>query len=55
MSMKKLLVCLTLALAVCSAVFALAVGFIVLGVLNGGLEDVMTKANAICMECVGRG
>ena len=38
-----------------TAVFALAVGFIVLGVLNDGLEDVLTKANAICMECVGLG
>ena len=32
-----------------------AVSFIVLGVFNGGLEDVLTKANAICMECVGLG
>ena len=38
-----------------AAVLALAVAFIVLGVLNGGLEDVLTKANAICMECVGLG
>lgn len=37
------------------AVAVLAVALIVLGVLNGGLEDVMTKANAICMECVGLG
>ena len=38
-----------------AAVLALAVAFIVLGILNGGLEDVLTKANAICMECVGLG
>lgn len=38
-----------------AAVLALAVAFIVLGVLNGGLEDVLTKANAVCMECVGLG
>ena len=38
-----------------TVVFLLAAGFIVLGVLNGGLEDVLTKANAICMECVGLG
>lgn len=38
-----------------AVVLALAVAFIVLGVLNGGLEDVLTKANAICMECVGLG
>ena len=44
-----------LALVVRAAVLALAVVFIVLGILNGGLEDVLTKANAICMECVGLG
>ena len=38
-----------------TAVLALAVAFIVLGILNGGLEDVLAKANAICMECVGLG
>lgn len=38
-----------------AAVLALAALFIVLGVLNGGLEDVLAKANAICMECVGLG
>ena len=38
-----------------AAVLALAVAFIVMGILNGGLEDVLTKANAICMECVGLG
>ncbi|MBR5110562.1 MAG: hypothetical protein IK099_10225 [Clostridia bacterium] len=38
-----------------AAVLALAVAFITLGILNGGLEDVLTKANAICMECVGLG
>ena len=42
-------------LIVRTAVLALAVAFIVLGILNGGLEDVLTKANAICMECVGLG
>lgn len=38
-----------------AAVFILAVALIVAGILNGGLEDVLTKANAICMECVGLG
>lgn len=38
-----------------AAVFILAVALIVAGALNGGLEDVLTKANAICMECVGLG
>lgn len=42
-------------LVIRTAVLALAVAFIVLGVLNGGLEDVLIKANAICMECVGLG
>ena len=42
-------------LVVRTAVLALSVAFIVLGVLNGGLEEVWTKANAICMECVGLG
>ena len=37
------------------AVLILAVILIVAGVRNGGLEDVLTKANAICMECVGLG
>lgn len=36
-------------------VLLLAAALIIAGVLNGGLEDVMTKANAICMECVGLG
>ena len=30
----------------------LAAALIVAGILNGGLEDVLTKANAICMECI---
>lgn len=38
-----------------AAVLALAVALIAAGIQNGGLEDVMTKANAICMECVGLG
>ena len=37
------------------AVLALAVALIAAGIRNGGLEDVLTKANAICMECVGLG
>ena len=38
-----------------AAVLVLAVVLIVAGIANGGLEDVLTKANAICMECVGLG
>lgn len=37
------------------ALLILAVALIVAGIANGGLEDVLTKANAICMECVGLG
>lgn len=33
----------------------LSVLLIAAGVRNGGLEDVLTKASAICMECIGIG
>lgn len=35
--------------------YALAIGFIVLGVMNGGLRDVLIKAINICTECIGLG
>ena len=38
-----------------AAVLALAVALIVLGILNGGLEDVLAKGAAVCTECVGLG
>lgn len=38
-----------------AAVFALAAVLIVLGILNGGLEDVLAKGAAICTECIGLG
>ena len=38
-----------------AAVGAVAITFIVLGVLNGGANDVLTKAIAICTECIGLG
>ena len=38
-----------------AAVFALALVLIVLGILNGGLEDVLAKGAAICTECIGLG
>lgn len=38
-----------------SALFALAVLLIVLGVLNGSLGDVLTKAVNLCTECIGLG
>ena len=37
------------------ALYAAAVLFIVLGVLNGGLHDVLVKAIHICTECIGLG
>ena len=37
------------------AVFALAVTFIILGILNGGANDVLVKAINICTECIGIG
>ena len=38
-----------------TAVFALALALIVMGILNGGLEDVLAKGAAICTECIGLG
>lgn len=36
-------------------VFAVAVLFIVLGISNGGMSDVLDKAIKICTECIGLG
>ena len=36
-------------------VLAAAVCFIVLGIFNGGMKDVLDKAVAICTECIGLG
>ena len=41
--------------AVRLALLAAAVAFIVLGILNGGMYDVLVKAINICTECVGLG
>lgn len=38
-----------------TAVLVLAVILIVLGILNGGLEEVLAKGAAICAECIGLG
>ena len=38
-----------------AAVFALALALIVMGILNGGLDDVLAKGAAICTECIGLG
>ncbi|MBQ9785145.1 MAG: hypothetical protein IJW29_06560 [Clostridia bacterium] len=37
------------------AILALAILFIVLGVRNGGMRDVLQKAIRICTECIGLG
>ena len=36
-------------------ILALAVVFIILGILNGGMGDVLSKAVKICRECIGLG
>ena len=38
-----------------TAVLAIALVLIVIGILTGGLEDVLAKGAAICTECVGLG
>lgn len=38
-----------------TAVLVIAVILIVIGIINGGLEDVLAKGAAICTECVGLG
>lgn len=37
------------------AVLVLGVTFLILGIFNGGANDVFVKAIAICMECIGLG
>ncbi|MDE5592424.1 MAG: hypothetical protein K2I75_00565 [Clostridiales bacterium] len=41
--------------AVRGCVFVLAVTFIILGIVNGGANDVLVKAVNICTECIGLG
>ncbi len=38
-----------------ACLYAVAIVFIVLGVMNGGLRDVLVKAVNICTECIGLG
>jgi len=38
-----------------SSLLVLAAAFILLGVMNGGLRDVLVKAINICTECIGLG
>lgn len=45
----------TVILALRGGVFALAVALIILGVDNGGMNDVLEKAVRICTECIGLG
>ncbi len=37
------------------SIVAIGVIFVVVGILNGGMNDVFTKAVAICTECIGLG
>ncbi len=42
--------------AVCRiAVAAVGVGFVILGICNGGMADLLEKAVAICTQCIGLG
>ena len=36
-------------------IFVAAGILIIIGALNGGVKDVMNKANRICYECIGIG
>ncbi|MBO5287218.1 MAG: thioredoxin [Clostridia bacterium] len=38
----------------CTIIFV-GVLFVILGILNGGNEDVIAKAVKICTECIGLG
>lgn len=44
----------TVLIARCT-LFAIAAVFIILGIFNGGIQDVLGKAIAICTECIGLG
>ena len=37
------------------AVLAASVAFIIVGIVNGGMSDVLGKAVRICTECIGLG
>lgn len=41
--------------AVRGGIFVLAVTFIIVGIINGGANDVLVKAINICTECIGLG
>ncbi len=46
---KKIKIVLT------SVIAAVSVLFVILGIFNGGLDDVIAKAVKICQECIGMG
>ncbi len=37
------------------ALYLAAAALVILGILNGGLRDVLAKAVKICTECIGLG
>ncbi len=41
--------------ALWAALFALGLALVVLGILNGGAQDVLAKAIRLCSECIGLG
>ena len=45
----------SISLVVRLVILAVALVFIVLGILNGGMADVLSKAINICTECIGLG
>ena len=42
-------------ISVRSALLVLAFVFIIIGIVNGGMDDVFQKAVKICTECIGLG
>lgn len=46
---------ITIVLAVKIAVVVLGIVFVILGIFNGGMDDVLQKAVKICTECIGLG
>ena len=41
--------------ALWAALFVLGLALVVLGILNGGAQDVLAKAIRLCSECIGLG
>jgi len=36
-------------------IFILAIIFIIIGIFNGSMSDVLIKASKLCTECIGLG